>query len=1132
MATGTLSPGSRLALAVAACLLAGAAPRAFLDAPLTPGDTVTRSIGAGASQQAIVEASSGEFVRLVFEGGGAVVRVRFEQPDGARLLEEERRGGDRDSIVWMGLARQTGRHVLTVESLESDAAPRSYSLTLAERRAATNADAVRIDGWRRAVEALKTARAEAGAGRSHQAIASLQRAVDAARQAGEARFEAELLVRTGRLQGEAGESQHAEPSLKAALAIYQRLGDTAGRAEALCELGSVAGMRSRNTEAIDLFMQSAALARTANDRRTEATALNMLGVVTSYLGDTDRASSSYQAALALRRRIDDEAGVGQTLGNLGVLSRSLGEPRTAIAYYEEALKIRRARGAVQGVGTTLHNLAVVWADLGDHDRALALFRESLEIMRATGGRRGEAFNLNSIGQSYGKLGDAEQALSHLSQSLPIWREQGDKRGEALALLSIGSIYAGRGTGERARQAFEDALELAREAGYKREAGIALASLAGTDVARGNPQHAIPKAQEAVELARAAGERREEGRALAVLGSALGAAGQPDQARHALGSAIDHFVAIEDRALESSARAALADVLAGSDAHRALAERLNALDLVESLRGDVGIEGLRLSFFAAKRPMYERTIDLLMTLHRRDRSLGLADRALETSERARARSLLDLLSQAGVDRGREESTAAIDRRRTQESISAKAARLTRLLNTAKPDPAAVAALRRELDVLLTRDAELRRTLGRDHSVATAVEAEPVAADQLRRAALGPDTVLLEYWLGDRESYLWAVTEGGTRTAVLPGRAEIERLAREAYGALTEPARSTAGDDAATVAARLDASRRGFETAAAALSQVLLAPVAAELVGRRILVVADGALQYLPFAALPTPGRPEVPLLDEHEVVSLPSASVLVALKSRAASRPAPSPRILVLADPVFARDDVRVGAAATHGAAPTAPATPGALDANGNVFARLRFSRDEALRIQALAPRATTMALDFRAGREAVTTPTLGQFGIIHFAAHTVLNDRRPELSGLALSLVDQRGRDQNGFLRLHDLYNLSLNARLVVLSACSTALGTETPGEGLIGLARGFLHAGADAVVASLWEVNDRASAELMQHFYTRMLSARRSPSGALRDAQQWMRRNQRRRHPYYWAGWTVLGSETESVDPSKPHGR
>jgi CHAT domain-containing protein/Flp pilus assembly protein TadD len=1123
MARATLSLRSRLAATVVLSLAADAAATGFRDEPLRPGETITRSIDAGARQDASVEAAAGEFVRLVIDGGGALLRVRFDRPDGSRLFEDERRAGERDSIIWMGRVEHTGRYRLTIDSLETEAAPRVYALTLSDRRATTSADPARLDAWARAVEALKSARSDIAAGRSRQALTSLQRAVDGAREAGEARFEAELLVRLGRLQGEAGESQHAEPTLKSALAIYERLGDAAGRAEAICELGSVAGMRSKNDEALQLFTESLALARGANDRRTEATALNMLGVVTSYLGQSERASSSYQSALALRRRIHDDAGVGQTLSNLGVLSRNLGEPRTAISYYEEAITIRRAQGALQGVGTTLHNLAVVWADLGDHDRALTLFRESLEIMRATGGRRGEAFALNNIGQSYGKLGDAEQALSHLSQSLPIWREQGDRRGEALALLSIGNIEAGRGAGARARQSFEDALRLAREAGYKRETGMALASLAGADLARGHTQPAIAAAREAIELARAVGERREEGRALTVLGSALGTAGQSDEARQALASAIDHLVAIEDRALESSARAALADALADSDPHGALAERLNALDLVESLRGDVGVEGLRRSFFAAKRPMYERTIDLLMALHRQDRSLGLADRALETSERARARALLDLLTQARVDSSPNDGAATLaERRRTQELISAKAARLTRMLNTAKPDQAAVAAARRELDALLTRDSELRGAIGRnDRDVAAVVEAEPVAVGQVRRDAVGPDTVLLEYWLGDRQSYLWAVTAGGTRTAVLPGRAEIERLARDVYRSLTEPARATTGEETTAASARLEASRRTFDTGATALSRILLAPVAAELVGRRILVVADGALQYLPFAALPTPGRPDVPLLEEHEIVSLPSASVLVALKARAAIRPAPTGRILVLADPVFARDDIRVGAEAkSNVAAPNAATASGTIDSDGNVFARLRFSRDEALRIQALAPQATTMALDFRANRQAVTTPAIGQYGILHFAAHTVLNDRRPELSGLALSLVDERGRDQNGFLRLHDLYALSLNARLVVLSACSTALGTETPGEGLIGLARGFLHAGADEVLASLWEVNDRASAELMQQFYTRLLSGGRSPSGALRDAQQWMRRDPRRQHPYYWAGWTVLGRD------------
>ena len=167
---------------------------------------------------------------------------------------------------------------------------------------------------------------------------------------------------------------------------------------------------------------------------------------------------------------------------------------------------------------------------------------------------------------------------------------------------------------------------------------------------------------------------------------------------------------------------------------------------------------------------------------------------------------------------------------------------------------------------------------------------------------------------------------------------------------------------------------------------------------------------------------------------------------------------------------------------------------------------------------THKALDFDASRETVLNADLSQYRIVHFATHSLLNNQRPELSGVVLSLVDASGRPRNGFLRLYDIYNLRLGADLVVLSACQTALGREIRGEGLIGLTRGFLYAGAARVVATLWEIDDRTTAELMKHFYQGMLVHGKRPAVALRDAQVAMWRTRGWESPYYWAAFTLQG--------------
>jgi CHAT domain-containing protein len=189
------------------------------------------------------------------------------------------------------------------------------------------------------------------------------------------------------------------------------------------------------------------------------------------------------------------------------------------------------------------------------------------------------------------------------------------------------------------------------------------------------------------------------------------------------------------------------------------------------------------------------------------------------------------------------------------------------------------------------------------------------------------------------------------------------------------------------------------------------------------------------------------------------------------------------------------------------------------FTRLPFSRQEANSIFALTPKGTGLkATDFNASRDMAKSPQLGEYRILHFATHGLLNSERPELSGLVFSLLDREGKPQDGFLRLHEIYNLQLNADLVVLSACETGLGKEIKGEGLIGLTRGFMYSGAPRVVASLWNVDDLATAELMKLFYQRMLKDGQPAGAALRAAQLEMSGQKRWASPYYWAGFVLLG--------------
>jgi CHAT domain-containing protein len=402
-------------------------------------------------------------------------------------------------------------------------------------------------------------------------------------------------------------------------------------------------------------------------------------------------------------------------------------------------------------------------------------------------------------------------------------------------------------------------------------------------------------------------------------------------------------------------------------------------------------------------------------------------------------------------------------------------------------------------------------------------------------LAPDTLLLEYALGENRSYLWVVTQTSLASYELPARKDIETIVRHVRELMTarQPVR---GETLTEYKARVASADVQYNREAARLSSILLDPVKDRLGNFKLLEVADGALQYVPLEALPDPSvsitaENAQPLVIKHEIVVLPSASVLASLRQESNGRsPAPL-AVAVLADPVFDTNDSRLKSQPTQArnGSDKVRGEPNDLDyalrdvgltrQGDAMLPRLPFTREEADEIARAAPGGMVLkAVDFRANRALATSPELARYRIVHFATHGLLDTVHPALSGIVLSLVDEQRKPQDGFLRLYEIYNLDLPVELVVLSACQTGLGKEVRGEGLIGLTRGFMYAGAKRVIASLWKVNDNATAELMKRFYEAVLIRQQSPSAALREAQISMWRQRQWQSPYYWAGFVLQG--------------
>jgi CHAT domain-containing protein len=681
-----------------------------------------------------------------------------------------------------------------------------------------------------------------------------------------------------------------------------------------------------------------------------------------------------------------------------------------------------------------------------------------------GDREGEAGTLNNIGKVYDSLGEKQEALKYYNQALALLRAVGDRGGEATALNNIGKVYYSLGEKQEALKYYNQALPLRRAVGDKGGEASTLFSMAVLQRKQGNLPQALTKIQAAI-------------------------------------------------------------------------------DIIEDLRTKIASQELRTSYFATVQDYYQFYIDLLMQLHKKDPSKGYDALALHISERSRARGLLELLTEAHADiRNGVDPKLLATEQQLQQSIDAK----TKLLQEAstKPNTEAITAkLKQEIEELLSQQKELV-TLIRTTSpkYAGLKYPQPLELSQIQQQ-LDKDTLLLEYSLGEEHSYLWAVTPTSITSYELPKRADIEAVAKNFYQSLKNPASSLYSRGAINV----DPARQSTMQPGVKLSQLILSPVASRLGQKRLVIVADGSLQFIPFAALPDltaqgtslPAKVKQdklpsqesskvnyqPLLIQHEIINLPSVTTLATQRQAFKGRKHAPKTLAILANPVFDSNDTRftqkniVNNLDIGDQIKASQLKRAASNLNHGSWGPLPGTAAEAQGIIKLVPANETLqAFDFDANYNWATSKQLSQYRFLHFATHGFADPNNPELSGIVLSLVDKAGKSIDGYLQLGDIFNLNFPADLVVLSACETGLGKDVTGEGLVGLTRGLMYAGAERVAVSLWQVNDNSTAALMQEFYKQMLQQGKSPNIALREAQKALWQQDKWHNPYFWAAFTLQG--------------
>jgi CHAT domain-containing protein/tetratricopeptide (TPR) repeat protein len=1115
------------------------------------GASIRREVAAGGKDLFGISVGQGQMLRLVVDKGDVALSTALYGPTGAKLFEQVSR--DYETVETSFPADVAGTYRIAIQSLETAGPSRQYELRVQPVTSITA-------GGRRDSEAREEM-AGAAALRATWTEVSLRKAIE----------------------------KYDEAALTWTIA-----GDLTSAARAMIGSGDVCFLLSEYHDALKRYQNASQMAARRNDRLNEATALSRIGRLYSYLGDNDLAQKQLTKALDFFE--SDEAGrthtvrhaFGEALSNLcevsyakgdlvkssaqferarkvfseindrggeakvhlfeGYIAGSLGEPEKGTAEISRALELYRAVSDRDGEGLSLTALGLSHSLKRDEDGAIKLHRQAIETFRAIGDGHSEAIALNALGQAYENLSEYSIALDSYEQALRLFQNSGALDLAAVAMFKVAKIYRLSGDLDQALSYYQRCLTLSRAAGKVRTEANALDEVATMYITAGNREQALKQYWKIRRFYQTIGDRRGEAVAENNYGDFLLRLGKKEAALAAYG-----------RALPLSEKAGDKGILISTLYNLARAHRdLGSLDIalsyikqsiraiikqsiraIEDLRMNVGSPDLRASYFSGVRRHYDLCIDILMQLDHAQPGKGFAAAALLASENNRARSLRDLLTESRADVRRGAPPELLDREIELRALLRSQAQYAMELSTRRRNSTEIDEVAIQMDRLRSEYQEVQAQLrDGDHRLLSLERPAPLNLEQIQDQLRYEDTMLLEYALGDERSYLWVITRDSLQSYELPARKIIEDVAVELYKMLTarqEFDKST--DDG--YQAKVETSDKLYFEKAGKLSQFLLGPVAAQLGTRRLVVVAEGALQYIPIDALPVPlaqadgsttletqsGEDGQLLAQNHEIVALPSISTLLAIRAERRQPTSRNKVVAVLADPVFSPQDERVpnGTGLSQASLRAAsgesvpPGFEGLVRSGGP--ARLTHASEEADAILAVAPRGTGMvAKGFDASRETAMSSRIGQYQIVHFATHTFLDSKRPEFSGVVLTMVDRNGAGQNGLMLLHDIYNLDLSAELTVLSACDTALGKDIKGEGLVGLTHSFMAAGSKSVVASLWKVDDRATAVLMANFYQSMLQDGMRPAAALGAAKLKLRQDKRWGNPYFWAGFVFQG--------------
>jgi CHAT domain-containing protein/Tfp pilus assembly protein PilF len=937
------------------------------------------------------------------------------------------------------------------------------------------------------------------------ALENFQRAVNTARASGSKQEEGENLNMIGNhYWSRSNFSKALEYYLKAVEAI-QEADEKTQWISCLYNCGLMYCYLSQTLKGREYYQEALKLAREIGHREEEAKLLRSIGFIHAQMSEYSQALSFYKDALNIAQEIADRRREAECLTDIADVNWKKGNYSQSIEKYKESLRISRDVGDNSQEFWTLVGMGNVLLKTGYFSKSLQSYLQALEINKQLKSRHQEGILLINIANIYLNTGDHTKAFDYYHQALDIHRETGSKSSEGVTLNNMARVYSEEKDYSRASEVYQQALQIARETGDRRAEANRLNNLANTYTQMGKFRAARRLYEEALILAQNLGAKEIEANVYRDRAYMFERAQEYSRAQESFLKAISIGQEIGYSQKTWLAQAGLAAVYEKQNKNQeALGQYRKALENVESMRSQIQLEEHKSGFLSDRIEVYVSLVGLLFDLHQSQPLKRYDEEAYYIAERAKARAFLDSLEEGKTNLG--SNLSPVLKEEENELLRKISGIQTGLI---KPQ---ISDSKRDVLFKELEDAEenylnlIQKIKSTHPEYAQIVYPEPYRLEDVKKRLLDNETAILEYLAGEEEAFLFFVTKDDFSVHRLSACKDLEERAKDYLSLLKTGA---------------DNDFQAF-SAGGRLFQELIGPVKDKFGSiKRLIIIPDGNLNFLPFETLVEPGRNDHPkyLINDYRISYAPSATALANLLDRE-NLTSLRKDLLAFADPVY-------GIAAS---------SENIVDADnilrefflgqGFDFSPLKYSSDEVNQISRLIKKKMRdVYTEKDAKEEKIKSLPLKDYKIIHFATHGFIDEQVPLRSSLLLTLDEDPTED--GFFQAREIYSTDLTAKLVVLSACQTGRGKLERGEGVMGLSRAFLYAGAESVVASLWSINDKATSVFMKHFYEG-LSQGMSKEESLQSAKLEMIGSQYK-HPFYWAPFVLNGDSQGIIKLEKP---